>query len=266
MSGTEEINEHVAIEKEKQKTLRYLIFFGTFIIIAIIGLYFVFVRGSEGGKKHVEFDLSKGQLKFSVEKPLVEQIDQPTLKYTAKNQNVNFTTGQIKQEVVDEISQNVNVESDQFTGKNLINTQAGYIMSVENPGNWQVSYDSEGLYDASYPINTIYSNNEYDGHVNINLYKMMPGEEFKSSLESGMQELVYSGSLQYMPVIEYDEAGTTAFLQYYNDLGGASAQKIVKRGNRAYIATANYNENLTPENKINELVDMVASFTPISSN
>lgn len=66
--------------------------------------------------------------------------------------------------------------------------------------------------------------------------------------------------------MSYDENSKTIFLSYFNDATeGATYQKVILDNSLMYVATANYNIKLTPSDRINDLIEMVASFTLIGS-
>lgn len=252
-------SEHVLIERERQKTKRQMMFYLLMGVIACFGLILVF-RGSEGTRK-VDIDLSKGKFGFSVDKPIVEQVKQSTDSATLRGTKVEFTTGSIKPEVIDQIQINSQVSPDQFTGKNLINNIGQFVLSVDHPESFSVVYNREGLTNAYVPINTI--NGNY-GNVVIHRTPALAGYDFPSQVELSLQLLLNAGYIIQMPSINYDSKKTTAFLTYNNQItGGISYQKLTLKGRMIYSATANYNSSLTPESEKNDLINMVASLTVI---
>lgn len=255
-------SDAVIIAREKEKTKRRMMLYGFSSVIALIGLWFVFRGAESGGKRMVDVDITKGKFSFSVDKPIVEQIKQPTKEFKQDGKTVEFTTGKADESVVKQLTeQNITAKPNEFTGKNLINIQAGYLLTVEHPEWWQVGYDPAGLTNPLQPINSVYSN---EGVFNINKEAMQPGEDLQSFVERSLNSMVMLGLLEAMPDISYDKEYQTAFLTYTNSqTGGISYQKLVRKNNTVYAATANYNGALTSEAKTNDLVNMVASFTVI---
>jgi hypothetical protein len=255
-------SEQVLIERERQKTKRQMMFYVLMGIIACFGLILVF-RGTEGTRK-VDIDLSKGKFNFSVDKPIVEQINQTKDSATLRGNKIEFTTGTVKSEVIDQIQQqNEIISPTRFTGKNLINKEAGFILTVEHPENYSVSYNPEGLHNSYIPVNTITGGY---GNVNISRAASAAGYDFPTQVEWALQLLLNNGYLIQMPHINYDESRTTAFLTYNNQVtGGISYQKLTLKNGMIYSAMANYNSTLTPQNEKDDLVNMVASLTAIEN-
>jgi len=260
-----EKSDAVAIEKERQKTKRYFMFLSFFTIIALTGIFIVFKGSESGGKRSVDLDITKGKLSFSVEKPLVQQVNQPTSNYSTSEGTVKFTTGKIDPTVIQRLDEEgVSIEPTRFTGQNFINKQAGFLLTVNNPDYWEVLYDPSGLVNPTTPINTIVTD---DGsHLNINLENLMPGTNLETYVTQGLQTLIFSGLLSQMPEVSYDHASQTAFLSYFNPMtNGETYQKVIVQGSKAYIASANYNTLLSNRQRIRELIEMIASFTLIGS-
>ena len=218
-------SEHVLIERERQKTKRQMMLYVLIGVIACFGLMLVF-RGSEGTRK-VDIDLSKGKFGFSVDKPIVEQVKQSTDSATVRGIKVEFRTGSIKPEVIDQIQVNSqSISPNEFTGKNLINNMGRFVLSVEHPESFSVVYNPEGLTNADVPINTI--NGNY-GNVVIHRTPSITGYDFPSQVQLSLQLLLNAGYIIQMPSINYDNKKTTAFLTYNNQItGGISYQKHFK--------------------------------------
>ncbi|MEK6571827.1 MAG: hypothetical protein AABZ61_10690 [Bacteroidota bacterium] len=256
-------SEAVAIEKERQRTKRYLVFVATFALLAVIGIFVVF-RGSEsGGKRTVDIDLKGGKISLSVDKPIVEQVNLSKSSYNSPQGKVEFTTGEVDPSVVKQISENEQVTPTAFVGKNFINQQARFLLTVDNPSHWQVTYNPEGLTNPLKPVNTIYTQ---DGsHLNVNL-ETTRGMNLEEYVTASLGALIAYGVLTEMPDVSYDEESGTAFLYYVNNItGGRSYQKLVLKGNTVYVATANYNEALSDPDRIKELIDMVATFSVVGT-
>jgi hypothetical protein len=257
-------SDALAIEKERQKTKRYFMFLVIFALIAVIGIFIVFSGHESGGTRKVDLDLAKGKLTFSVDKPIVEQVKLPTESYTTQGSTVPFTTGTVDKAVIQQLNEVEPIQPTQFSGQNFINEEAGFLLTVENPAFWQVSYDPQGLDDPFFPVNTIYTS---DGsHLNVNIEWLEPGTGLQTYVEQGLQQLIYSGVLAQLPQVDYDYASQTAFLYYVNPYtGGETYQKVVLNGNQVYIATANYNSLLSDPQRVQELITMVATFTLIAA-
>ncbi|MGV8878216.1 MAG: hypothetical protein ACOH2A_04210 [Sphingobacteriaceae bacterium] len=254
-------SDNVLIEREKQKTKRQMMFYILVGLVASIGLLLVF-RGTDG-KRKVDIDLSSGKFTFSVDKPIVEQVKQSTETATLGGKKIDFTTGTIQSDVIQQVQeQNMQISPGAFAGKNLINKEGRYILTVEHPEKWDVSYNPEGLSNPLIPINTI-SNNF--GNVNITRSEADPNYPFQTQVEMSMQLLLNYGLISQIPNIIYDDTRTTAFLTYTNQqTGGISYQKMTIKKGLLFFATANYNGTLTPTEEKNDMINMVASLTVIA--
>jgi len=253
-------SDFLKIERERQKTKRQMMMYLLMGAISIAGLFLVF-RGTEG-KGEADIDLSKGKFRFSVDRPIVEQVNQKTQTTTVRGKEVDFTTGTINPNVIDELQQeNIPISPSQFTGKNLINKEAGYVLTVDNPEKWNVQYNPAGLNDPMTPINII---SGQGGDLRVTRSPMQQGIDFTTQVEYAMSMLLYMGLITEIPHIEYDDNRTTAFLTYNNQqTGGISYQKLILKNGMVYAPTANYNSSLTSPQDRDALINMVASFTVI---
>jgi hypothetical protein len=255
----------VEIEKERQKTIRYFMFIAVFAVIALVAIYIIFGNSGAGGKRSVDIDLSKGTIALSVDQPIVEQVKQPVINYDTPQGTVQFTTGKVEAAELDKVNTNFNLQTAQpteFTGKNFINNEVGFLLTVENPQFWQVAYNPQGITIPVVPVNTIYESN--GNHLNVNIERLQPGMDLQGFVTQSLQSMVMLGVLSQMPEVSYDLASQTAFLEYANpQTGGQSYQKVVLKGNVAYIASANYNNMISDPKRVQDLIKMVATFTLI---
>ena len=114
------------------------------------------------------------------------------------------------------------------------------------------------------PVNTI---SALDGsHLNINLERLAPGSEIESFVTASLQNLMALGFISQLPEVSYDPPSQTAFLYYSNPFtGGETYQKVVVKENVAYVASANVNTLISDPQRVQELVNMVATFTLIGT-
>ena len=256
-------SEAYLIEKEKQKTARaknMYLFFGIIIIASLIAL---FNMVGDGGKGGIDVDVTKGTFKFTVDKPVVEQVNTERKTYkTNEGKSIEYTTGRISQNILSDFDQQSSSFSPgRFVGENLINEEAGYVVSTTNPERWRIQYNPTGLGDPMIPINTISIS---DGsHMNIT-------REFSNV--SNIQDYVTAsiGTLMSLdiivdyPNVSYADDNMTAFLTFTNlATAGQSFMKVIRGGSYFYIATANYNLGITSYDVQEELISMVADFTLI---
>jgi len=253
-------SDFLKIERERQKTKRQMMMYLLMGTISIAGLFLVF-KGTEG-KGEAEIDLSKGKFHFKVDRPIVEQVNQETKTTTLRGEEIDFTTGTISPDVIEDLQkENIQISPNQFTGKNLINKEAGYVLTVENPEQWSVQYNPAGLNDPMTPINII---SGQGGDLRITRSPLQQGIDFTTQVEYAMSMLLYMGLITEIPHIEYDDSRTTAFLTYNNQqTGGISYQKLILKNGMVYAPTANYSNTMTSQQDRDALINMVASFTVI---
>lgn len=256
---TENSSESLSIEK--QKTLRLLVVVGATCALGLLAMYLVFRGTREGGKGNVDLDLTKGKISLSVERPIVEQIS--LNKAESKEGGISFTEGKIKDSVViDQINQLAPTSGTGFSGKNFINRELGFLLTVPHPDSWRVSVDPGGLMNPSFPVNTISS--QEGAHLNVGITAIVPGTTIEQFVTLNVQQMIQAGMIQQMPVITYDLPSQTAFAVITNPMTlGQSYLKIVIKGstNRAYVASANYNQTISSPTVIQDLVTMVSTFT-----
>ena len=78
--------------------------------------------------------------------------------------------------------------------------------------------------------------------------------------------MIQAGIIQQMPVVSYDFPSQTAFAIFTNPVTmGQSYQKVIidSRKGRAFVVSANYNQSLSNTAAIQDLINMIATFTII---
>lgn len=256
-------SEAYLIEKEKQKTRRsrnMYVFFGIIILAALLALYFMLGQGGEGG---IDVSLKEGTFKFNVDKPVVEQAKIETKTYeTPDGKSIDYTTGTVnKQVLTDFTNENVSFSPNYFVGENLINENAGYIISSAYPTMWNVQYNLVGMTDPMTPIHTLMAT---DGsHVNVTMEAIYMNS-LVEYVQSSIDNLLYYGYIIEYPNVSYADDGKTAFLTFNNPAtSDQSYMKVIQGMQYYYAATANYNLVLSDYQTQQELIWMVANFTLI---
>ncbi|MEX0967369.1 MAG: hypothetical protein WD077_09030 [Bacteroidia bacterium] len=261
-------SERLEIEKERQKTIRSLAMYGVLAVLIVFVVYVVFLRNPTGENRKVDVDLATGKFSVSVEQPIVDQVNvkEASYKGTQEDKSVEFTTGEVNEDVITELEQRSEkkISPENFTGQNLINKEGGYLLTVPSPEHWSVNYNAQGYNNPLVAVHTI--SRPQGEHVAVNLED--PGSEYslEEYVASALEMISMAGMLSEWPEISYDHEGRTAFLSYRNpQTGGVTYQKVVKRGTKFFIVTANYNLSITPQNVQNELIKMVSTFTLIEN-
>ncbi len=251
-------SEYLQLEKEKIRARRQTNFYILIGVIACLGLYLALGRG----KGNAEIDIRGGKFKFSVDESITEQAKVVKENTELGGKEINYTTGSVKENDIEKLEkQNINISPTRFTGKNLINREAGFTLSSKNPKKYNVGYNPLGLSNPMVPVNTITSPS---GNVNITRSTINNMYTFREQIEGMLLLMQQAGLITQIPNVQYDDSNTVAFLTYTNQqTGGVSYQKVIQAGDFAYAATANYNSALTPASEQDDLINMVASLTPI---
>lgn len=256
MPITQQQNESdaVKIARDKERTKRFTLYIGALSLVAIFGIYFVF----KAGKGSINF--GKDGVKVEIDKPIVAQVGVTTSEYKTSKGNIPFTTGSVNPEVIQKLQdQNVSISSASFTGENYINREAGFLFSVSHPNNWSIQYNSSG---NDQPINTFTSADGSQFMVGIEQLPMQMTIE--NYIKIALNNLLQAGTIQEMPLVEYDFPSNTAFL-YYHNLGNGSEiyQKIIIKGNKAFGAGVKYFEGSSNDIIAADLLQMISTFTLI---
>jgi hypothetical protein len=261
MSNSSEESNNVAVEK--QKTLRLLMIIAATFLLAVAGFY-VLTKGIEkGGSGKVDVDFTSGKFSLSMEKPIVDQIKLGTSKTEGTGDQIRFTEGMIKDRgVIDQIRNLGSVRPTAFSGKNFISNDLRFLLSVQHPGDWQVKYNPAGLQNSMVPVYTLY--NREGSHLNIGVGPIPPTVNIQQYVAFNMQTMFQAGVIQQMPQVTYDLPSETAFAVFTNpQTMGQSYQKVIinRSQNRVFVASANYNQEYSNPEGIQDLLNMIATFT-----
>lgn len=248
---------------EKQKTIRFVIIVFATLLLGSAGLYVVYQGTTGGGKGTLTVEPGKGKISLSLEKPIVDQINIGTLKASAQGNNIQFTKGKITDHAVSSQLRNLNPSQPaQFYGKNFINQNLGFLLTVLHPEKWQVIYNPAGLQNPAIPANTIY--NQEGSHLNISVGPIPPGMDIQMFVTQNIQQMIQSSLIQQMPTVSYDFPSQTAFAVFTNPVTmGQSYQKVIidRARNKVFVASANYNQAISSQEAIQDLINMIATFT-----
>ena len=255
-----EISDAVAIEKERQKTKRYFLFLAFFTLIALTG---IFVVMNKGGNSKVEINLSEGKILLSQGDPIIASAEQPTKTYNTPEGPVEFTTGEIDGAFIEQLkSEGESISPTEFIGENFINEDIGIILTVLHPDQWEISHNPAGLNNSDIPVNTI---STADGsNLAINVEDLMEDITIEEYVEPNLNDLINSGQLDQMPEVLYDYESQTAFLFFNSpETDEEFYMKLIIRDGFGFLATATYSPTHSDPERIDDLAEMVGSFTLI---
>lgn len=254
-------SENLAIEK--QKTLRLLITIVALLLLAGIGFYVVVTGTAKGGSGKVDIDVAAGKFSLVLQKPIVEQIELGTATTEGIGDKIRFTEGMIKsQDVIDQITNLGSTRPTAFSGKNFISNDLRCLFSVEHPDKWQVKYNPAGLMNPMIPVYTIF--NQEGSHLNIGVGPALPSVDIQQFVSLNINTLLQAGMIWQEPQVTYDLPSETAFAVFTNpQTMGQSYQKVIINRDRrqVFVVSANYNQVLSNPEGIQDLINMIATFT-----
>jgi hypothetical protein len=261
MNKSSKNSEDLAIEK--QKTFRLLMTIVALFLLAGVGFY-VIIKGTEkGGSGKVDVDFTAGKFSLTLQKPIVDQIKLGTSKTEGTNNEIRFTEGMIKnQDVIDQITNLGSTRPTAFSGKNFISNDLRCFFSVQHPDKWQVKYNPAGLQNPMIPVYTVF--NQEGSHLNIGIGPIPSNVNIQQYIAFNIQTMLQTGVLQQQPQVTYDLPSETAFVVFTNPLTtGQSYQKVIinRARNQVFVASANYNQTLSNPEGIQDLINMIATFT-----
>jgi hypothetical protein len=253
-----EQSESVVVEK--QKTIRLSLIIVATFLLAAGGLY---VMTKSGGPSNMKLDLTKGTFSLSLDKPIVDQSGIRTSTAKANGGDIQVTEGMITNpSVIEQLKSIKQAAPTQFSGKNFINHEQRFLLSVPHPDYWQVSYNPVGLQNPNVPINSIF--NPEGSHLNIWREQVPAGTSIEQYVSFKIQQMFQSGLISQQPLVTYDLPSRTAFMVFTNPVTmGQSYIKAILDGSRNSVfgATANYNQALSSPQALQDLVTMVRTFT-----
>lgn len=254
-------DSNIAVEREKTKRLMITVGAGAVLGVLAMILFFNTVGNRKGD---LDIDITSGKFKVSLDKPIGEQVQQSTSSLSTKDGPLQFNTGTISDSVIKNVeAQGQKIDPTKFTGKNLISSEAGFVLSANEPSKWTVTYDPSGLHNSDIPVTTITG----DGFGNVKVVRRANTGHvnIRTFIGEAVATLRSSGVINSDPEIQFDDQRKTAFLTVTNiETGGQSYVKVVIYNNTVFVASADYNALLTDESTKNDLIGMVASFSPIA--
>ena len=258
-----EHNEHsVQIEKEKTKRL-YALIGGSFVTVVVV--ISLFIWSGRGGK--VE---GPG---FKIDIPLIDQVSTEKQTASLDSGDVTFTTSAVPDSVVEAVAAAVEKETaqpirvDEFTGKNLIDRKAGFVIAAEQPKDWTIVHNDSGYKTSQQPI--VQMKTSSGAAMNVRRYPIDPRkgcQDLDCMIKRILSAAREEGALVGEPQVTKDASGTTAFIVIRNpELGSETFIKCVIEGKWWYEARADVPATATPADR-REAIKTVRTFSAIAKS
>jgi hypothetical protein len=164
---------------------------------------FILYSSGTGGK--VELDVKTGKVSLSLNEPIVDQLRVNRLPIQSQDKKIQYTEGIITNPgIVEALNELNSTQPTQFSGKNFINREAGFLFTVEHPESWLIRYNPAGMFNGTIPVNTIYTSE--GSNLNIGISPIPRGVNIQQFVTSNIELMIRSGAIQQMPVVSYDPA------------------------------------------------------------
>jgi hypothetical protein len=257
-------SDQLEIEKERQKTIRYGMY-SIVVLVLLIGAYLVFTNKDV---KKLNLNIKEGTVgleKYDTEKPLTEQGKTETSEYKRDGETIEYTTGTVSKEVIQSLEkENVNINSNGFTGNNFISQEFNFLFYCPSPKNWNIQYNEAALTD---PINnSLYTfSNKNDARFKVET--IIGTNNYNLTLEQFVNSLATSSAYAgiEMSDIQYQK-GNIAFMAYDNpNMGNSYIVKIIAKDNFFYIFGCSYPIDAANDLKVKTLKQMVSTFSIIQA-
>ena len=252
-------SDAVKIAHDKEKTKRYTIYIGAFVLIALVGIILVFNATGDGNRK---FDLNMKEMKLSVsvDRPIVQQVNQPTSSYSTPKGDVKFTTGTVSPEIISQLeANNVSIAETSFTGKNYINKSFQFLFSFQYHEIWQVQYTPNDVQGTVTTVNKFLDNS--GNFMSIGVEQIPAGTNFQAYVNENIRQLMATGQVAMEPDVDLEVSSGTAFFSYFiSSTGGMMVQKLIVRGTNAYVASAYFSPTVNNVSAADMLL-MISTFT-----
>lgn len=240
----DESTPNVLVEKEKTK--RTLISVSALVLVSLVGMYFFF---SKVDNREGTFKVNKDGISIELNKPLIQQSHLPATTVTAFNDTVQVISAPIPDSVIQAATKKgVDVSGGSFSGKNLIDTVAGFVIATDNPSAWQVERIKPNSTETKLT----------SGATTIHISTAPQGN---SSAHMAAQRLLDSLLRKSIPA-KLDTSTSTTALVWYKDAASNTTVCIKYQNANGKLLTAR--ASTTNSNTVQDMVRTVAGFTAIS--
>lgn len=226
---------------EREKTKRTMIAVGAFLVLGMTALILFFqnIAMREG-----QFELDQSGFKFNLGQPITTSASVPTQTAAPFGNTVEVTTAPISSEDVPQKG----AEGNSFEGRNLIDTAAGFVMSVDEPSKFRIgTKNSLGVRRITASDGSVVSVENIAGGSAAN---------FEATVRTVVKELEGRG----LAVKQNQESPTTTLIWYRED-GKQYCVKIAASETSIIRATA----TILDSTRATPILKALASITPISA-
>lgn len=231
------------VHAEREKTKRTLIIASAITIVGVLATVLFFRNvDNRGGTLKVT---DKG-VEVTLERPITVQLGTPSESVTAFGDSVTFTTGTITDSALSALP-GVSLKSG-FTGQNLVDTAAGFVLTSDRAAAWKVEKSTTGIQRLS----------ANDGsEIVVSAVPSTQPADLDRRVHKLLDSLQRAGTKSTTRI---DSASRTALVWYRDPKSQETVcVKFVQANNQIYTAKASTKD----PSSVKSLVSSVSGFTVI---
>lgn len=233
------------VHSEREKTKRTLIIATAITLVGSLAtvLFFQNIDNRGGALK-----VSEDGVEVTLERPIATQLGAASESVKAFGDSITFTTGTISDSAVKAIPGVRKVGS--FSGQNLIDTKAGFVLSSDRPSTWQLD-------TLSATVQRLRAN---DGStITVEVRKASSGREFDAVVQRTLDSLRSAGTTVKSRI----DTNTNSVLLWYRNAQSqqTTCKKFLSANDKIYVVTATTQD----PNSVTSLVRSVSGFTAIET-
>jgi len=249
------VAEESTVVGEREKTKRTLIIAIAITVLGLVAMFFFFQNIDDRGGT---LKVTESGVEVTLEKPLAAQLGTESQTVKVLGDSVTFTTGTVSDSAVRKLVDAKGALSEnRFTGKNLIDTSAGFVISSRTPQQWNVERT------ASIDGTTSKLVAQDSSVVKVTTMTPPPGSTITSLAQDIVDDRMKRAPQAPKPSVRVDTAANTALIWFRNEAKGApTCVKLVLANNLLYTVVAV--SRATTEAAERDVIEMASGFTVIA--
>ncbi|OJX60023.1 MAG: hypothetical protein BGO89_08530 [Candidatus Kapaibacterium thiocyanatum] len=224
-------------------------------VLGLVAMFFFFQNIDDRGGT---LKVTESGVEVTLEKPLAAQLGTESQTVKVLGDSVTFTTGTVSDSAVRKLMDvKGEVSDNRFTGKNLIDTSAGFVISSRTPQQWNV----ERTTSISGTTSKLVAQDS--SIVKVTTMTPPPGSTIASLTKDIVDNRMERAPLAPKPSVRVDTAANTALIWFRNEAKGApTCVKLVLANNLLYTVVAT--SRATTEAAERDVIEMASGFTVIA--